>query len=231
VEERPDATNVNNWHWAEKNADSWSKKKIEDLFNNLQLSESGVLHITVEGVESCQGEARVHNRKGKIIVFFEWNIILNFRGFVNWQGKEVRGKLEILNFSEDIDDLELKANVLLDTPCSVALTKILEKGAIGRDIRDTLDQYVSSLQTHYCGHNVQPPATTVKSRTMITESKSGSNSGKIESPGTTKSSKKRIIKRSTKKTKNNSDDFLFYLSLISIVGFSAVIAIKLVNRL
>ena len=29
VEERPDATNVNNWHWTEKNADSWSKKKIK----------------------------------------------------------------------------------------------------------------------------------------------------------------------------------------------------------
>ncbi len=34
VEERPDATNVNNWHWTEKNADAWSKSKIkasEDL--------------------------------------------------------------------------------------------------------------------------------------------------------------------------------------------------------
>ena len=29
VEERPDGTNVNNWHWAEKNADSWSKQKIK----------------------------------------------------------------------------------------------------------------------------------------------------------------------------------------------------------
>ena len=29
VEERPDATNVNNWHWTEKNADSWSKAKIK----------------------------------------------------------------------------------------------------------------------------------------------------------------------------------------------------------
>ena len=28
VEERPDATNVNNWHWTEKNADAWSKAKI-----------------------------------------------------------------------------------------------------------------------------------------------------------------------------------------------------------
>ena len=29
VEERPDATNVNNWHWTEKNADHWSKQKFK----------------------------------------------------------------------------------------------------------------------------------------------------------------------------------------------------------
>ena len=29
VEDRPDGTNVNNWHWTEKNADSWSKNKIK----------------------------------------------------------------------------------------------------------------------------------------------------------------------------------------------------------
>ena len=29
VEERPDATNVNNWHWTEKNADAWSKAKLK----------------------------------------------------------------------------------------------------------------------------------------------------------------------------------------------------------
>ena len=31
VEERPDATNVNNWHWTEKNADAWSKAKLKVL--------------------------------------------------------------------------------------------------------------------------------------------------------------------------------------------------------
>jgi len=33
VEERPDATNVNNWHWTEKNADAWSKNKIKVRIN------------------------------------------------------------------------------------------------------------------------------------------------------------------------------------------------------
>ena len=32
VEERPDATNVNNWHWSEKNADSWSQQKLKVNF-------------------------------------------------------------------------------------------------------------------------------------------------------------------------------------------------------
>ena len=80
VEERPDATNVNNWHWSEKNADNWSRQKIKELFSEKKFSESGVAHITIEEMESCQGEARVNNRKGKIIVFFEWNIVITFRG-------------------------------------------------------------------------------------------------------------------------------------------------------
>ena len=53
----------------------------QELFVDKQLSESGLVHITVESVESCEGEARVNNRKGKIIVFFEWNIVLTFRGW------------------------------------------------------------------------------------------------------------------------------------------------------
>ena len=47
---------------------------------NKQLSESGLVHLMIESVESCEGEARVNNRKGKVIVFFEWNIVLAFRG-------------------------------------------------------------------------------------------------------------------------------------------------------
>ena len=37
VEERPDATNVNNWHWTEKNADQWSKDKLKELLCRYSL--------------------------------------------------------------------------------------------------------------------------------------------------------------------------------------------------
>lgn len=38
VEERPDATNVNNWHWTEKNATPWSKERFQQLFSNVNIS-------------------------------------------------------------------------------------------------------------------------------------------------------------------------------------------------
>lgn len=39
VEERPDATNVNNWHWTEKNATPWSKDRLAQLFQGLKIGK------------------------------------------------------------------------------------------------------------------------------------------------------------------------------------------------
>ena len=57
VEERPDATNVNNWHWTEKNADQWSKAKLrvsfihfllKDMFQNYLCSLNKKKHQKIE---------------------------------------------------------------------------------------------------------------------------------------------------------------------------------------
>ena len=37
VEERADATNVNNWHWSEKNANKWSKEKLKILLKGTKI--------------------------------------------------------------------------------------------------------------------------------------------------------------------------------------------------
>lgn len=39
VEERPDATNVNNWHWTEKNATPWSKERLTNLLKYYKIGE------------------------------------------------------------------------------------------------------------------------------------------------------------------------------------------------
>ena len=52
VEERPDATNVNNWHWTEKNADKWSKSKLEVDTN--YIDEKSDLTIEVLKLLLCR---------------------------------------------------------------------------------------------------------------------------------------------------------------------------------
>merc|ERR1712038_1727893 len=92
VEERPDATNVNNWHWTEKNADAWSKAKLKELFVNHIIDNPKVGSVVFEDIEKIEGEARANNRKGKLIFFYEWEIVLKWKGHVNGNGKEVTGR-------------------------------------------------------------------------------------------------------------------------------------------
>ena len=84
VEERADATNVNNWHWTERDASNWSTDKLKTLFLAVRVqNEEGKCEVTE--VSKLDGEASINNRKGKLIFFYEWSIKLN------WTGKSVLG--------------------------------------------------------------------------------------------------------------------------------------------
>lgn len=48
VEERPDATNVNNWHWTEKNATPWSKERLTQLFIDFKIGNDCAVLIAVQ---------------------------------------------------------------------------------------------------------------------------------------------------------------------------------------
>merc|ERR1711973_607776 len=63
-------------------------------------------NVVIEDVEKIDGEARANNRKGKLIFFYEWEIVLKWKGHVNGNDKEVTGKIEIPNLSEEHDDME-----------------------------------------------------------------------------------------------------------------------------
>lgn len=47
VEERADATNVNNWHWTERDASNWSTDKLKTLFLAVRVqNEEGKCEVT-----------------------------------------------------------------------------------------------------------------------------------------------------------------------------------------
>lgn len=111
VEERPDATNVNNWHWTEKNATSWSQDKIKELFNDLVIKTDGA-NIEIVEINKCEGEASASNRKGKLIFFYEWNIVLKWKGILDdSSGVSYEGKIFIPNLSEENDISEVEVSV------------------------------------------------------------------------------------------------------------------------
>lgn len=52
-------------------------------------------------VQKCEGEAVANNRKGKLIFFYEWDIVLEWTGTLKGGEKEVEGSINIPNLSEE----------------------------------------------------------------------------------------------------------------------------------
>lgn len=111
VEERPDATNVNNWHWTEKNASPWSQERLKELFKDLPV-KTDEADINITEVEKLEGEASANNRKGKLIFFYEWDIVLKWSGKLKNGTEKFSGKIKVPNLSEenDVSELDVSKN-------------------------------------------------------------------------------------------------------------------------
>lgn len=119
VEERPDATNVNNWHWTEKNASPWSQEKLKELFKDVAIP-SETAHVVIVDVDKCEGEASANNRKGKLIFFYEWNLVLKWTGeLTEGSGGKHSGNIMIPNLSEENDVSELDVSTFTVTNYSL----------------------------------------------------------------------------------------------------------------
>lgn len=184
VEERPDATNVNNWHWTEKNADAWSKQKLEELFVNLVIESPKLGSVVIEEMEKCEGEARVNNRKAKLIYFYEWELKMKWKGHVNGKDEpEIKGTIEIPNLSEEHDDLkDVDIEISLSTkgPEANILKEMLRKGDGANAIREKLKAYVDALKSEFGTGLILPakdsiPASKSKNVTTIKTSSTVTN--------------------------------------------------------
>ncbi|CAJ1967409.1 unnamed protein product [Sphenostylis stenocarpa] len=104
VTERPDGTNVHNWHWAETNCLQWSRTFFRTLFADVAVTH-GDLSVTVRKVEKLDGEAYVNVRKGKVIPGYEIAVTLAWEGEAcGSDGKvlqKVNGAVEIPYISDE----------------------------------------------------------------------------------------------------------------------------------
>ncbi|KYQ51073.1 Muscarinic acetylcholine receptor DM1 [Trachymyrmex zeteki] len=174
VEERPDATNVNNWHWTEKNACVWSQEKLKEFFVNSKIEGEGV-SCKITEMEKCEGEAIVNNRKGKLIFFYEWNIVLKWI-LDGESSKDIEGKINIPNLSEenDISEIDIEITLKDSTDEGEKVKQFLHTK--GKDaIREKLKKYVSSLKEEFAKGMILPKKDNDKEKENISNITSGFN--------------------------------------------------------
>ncbi|XP_056337207.1 activator of 90 kDa heat shock protein ATPase homolog 1a [Danio aesculapii] len=154
VEERADATNVNNWHWTERDVTSWSQDAINGLLLGIRVEgEEGTCEIT--DVSNIDGEASINNRKGKLIYFYEWVVKASWTG-TNKIGIKYKGIVEIPNLSDenDMDDLDISVTLCKDQP-STPLTDLMRREGV-KKIRMALGNYVKHLKTEFAQGMILP---------------------------------------------------------------------------
>lgn len=96
----------------EKNACQWSKDKLNALLVGL-IMENEVSKCHITKIETCEGEAVANNRKGKLIFFYEWDLTLNWKGFLSGNEKEIEGTINIPNLSEENSVSEIEVLLLI----------------------------------------------------------------------------------------------------------------------
>nr|CAH7755003.1 unnamed protein product [Callosobruchus chinensis] len=162
VEERPDATNVNNWHWTEKNASPWSQDRIRELFKDIAV-KTDAADLKIVEVESMEGEASANNRKGKLIFFYEWDLVLKWKGSLTGSDKQYSGKIKIPNLSEenDVSELDIQIAVETDDEASSKLKQIMMKD--GKElVRSQLSKYIAGLKEEFSKGMILPKKGEVK---------------------------------------------------------------------
>uniref|UniRef100_A0A5S6QXQ6 Aha1_N domain-containing protein n=1 Tax=Trichuris muris TaxID=70415 RepID=A0A5S6QXQ6_TRIMR len=132
VEERPDATNVNNWHWTERNATPWSKQRLTELLTGLEVSNEKA-SCCITSISKMEGEASANNRKAKLIFLYSCD-----------------GEVEIPNLS---DENEIDAiNILVTTKNfdeKASQVKSLMENDGEKLIRKQLGQYIRELKEEF----------------------------------------------------------------------------------
>ncbi|XP_034555248.1 activator of 90 kDa heat shock protein ATPase homolog 1-like isoform X2 [Notolabrus celidotus] len=173
VEQRADGTNVNNWHWTERDVSSWSSDRLSQLLVGVQVEgPEGACQLT--DIAKLDGEASINNRKGKLIFFYEWQLKANWLG-TSSRGLKFRGTVEVCNLSDenDMDDLDISVSLCKDQPDTPLLDLMKKKGV--QEVRKALGEYVRQLKSEFSQGMILPSANGPKpataKRTQVQTSK------------------------------------------------------------
>lgn len=156
VEERADATNVNNWHWTERDASKWSKDRLTSMFTQITFEdEKGQCQIYE--IKEITGEASASNRKAKLIFFYEWDIKLKWKGTLKDCETELEGTVSLPNLSDEngVEDVNIEISVNKATPESNILREVVKSKGVPA-IRQKISDYIQALKDEFSQGMILP---------------------------------------------------------------------------
>lgn len=157
VEDRPDATNVNNWHWKEKDATAWSKEQLLSLLSGIKIEDKVNNLLEVEEVtfgDDC--EAVINNRKQKLIFLYEFHITLKCTGYTS-ENDKITGKIDIPNLEQQEPLEDVSIDYSQEEPKSTNLQYYdFFKSQVRPFIRERLGVYIEMLKNEYSRGLVLP---------------------------------------------------------------------------
>lgn len=115
--------------------------------------------------EKLEGEATANNRKGKLIFFYEWDLVLKWEGKIlnDELNEKIKGKITIPNLSEEnsIDEIDITVTIDESNDKSELLKQFMYN--VGRSkIREQLDKYIKSLKSDYAKNLLLPKKDSVQ---------------------------------------------------------------------
>ncbi|XP_054947079.1 activator of 90 kDa heat shock protein ATPase homolog 1-like [Physeter macrocephalus] len=138
----------------ERDASNWSTDELKTLFLAVHVqNEEGKCEVT-EG-NKLDGEASIHNRKGKLIFFYEWSIKLNWTG-TSKSGVRYKGHVEIPNLSDEnsVAEVEISVSPAKDEPDTNLVALMKEEGV--KLLREAMGIYISTLKTEFTQGMIWP---------------------------------------------------------------------------
>ncbi|XP_037605910.1 activator of 90 kDa heat shock protein ATPase homolog 1-like [Sebastes umbrosus] len=156
VEKRADGTNVNNWHWTERDVSSWSSERLRQLLLEVRVEgPEGVCKLTE--VNKLEGESSINNRRGKLFFFYEWQLRASWLG-TSSIGVKYRGTVDVSNLSDenDMDDLDISASLCKDQP-DTPLLGLMKKSGV-QEVRKVLGEFVRQLKSEFSQGMILPTA-------------------------------------------------------------------------
>lgn len=157
VTDRKDGTNVNSWHWEEKDLSSVVHEELKSTFKNMQLCEgAGGLSLKIKELSEVSGDVTVAQRKGKIMCYFDLKMTLKFGGSLEGETDKADGKMTIAEVDHDTftEDYDIAVAAADKKPASIKAEQWV-RGNARNTVRVAIREYFTRLfEQHNVGKNV-----------------------------------------------------------------------------